>query len=233
MTKGKSFLRQVFNTWGLWALMTLAASIFALTMAHFDGQSARRLAQEGADAEAMVTSLTQTSTRSNNRTQHHFQIGFSFKAGDHPHDATQIISEALYRSLRTGDRIVVRYWTRDPSLVEAEPGHHASQALIGQIVAGVALVLTVGLAGLGWRWASKARWMVRNGVERPATVTRLIGSRFNFGKTGYHRAEWRDEAGVIGQSRLNRSKHLPGAGTPITILTDPSGIRPAIWEGDL
>ena len=232
MTKRKSFLRQFFTHWGLWALLTLAACAFALSIARIDAAKASHLAGEGADAQATVTGLNMTSNRSNNRTQHHFEVTFSFTVDGVAHEGQQTVSEDFYRALKTRDVIPVRYWTQDPSLTEIEPGHRASQALIGQIVAGVAAALTLILATLGWRWASAARWMVRNGIAREVTITRLAGSWLNVGKNSYYRAVWQ-EANGEGSSRLHRIKHVPGVGTTVSILTDPAGLRPSLWDGDL
>lgn len=232
MTRRKSFLRQFFTYWGLWALVALAAAAFALNIAWIDATSAARLAKEGADAQATVIGLNMTSTRSNNRTQHHYEVTYQFTVDGAAQEGQKIVSEAFYRGLKTGDIIPVRYWTRDPGLTEIEPGFHARQALIGQIVATVAAVLTLIFATLGWRWAARARWMVRNGIQVEVTVTRLAGSWFNFGKNSYYRATWADPRGE-GRSRLHRGKHLPGVGTTITVLTDLAGLRASLWEGDL
>ena len=232
MTKRKSFLRQFFNYWGLWALMALAATAFAVTMARVDATNAARLATEGADAQATVTGLNMTTTRSNNRTQHHYEVSFSFTVDGTTHEGKKIVSEAFYRALKTRDIIPVRYWTQDPSLTEVEPGLRATQARIGRIVAGVAAVVTLIFATLGWRWAAAARWMVRHGIPRETTVTRLAGSWFNVGKNSYYRAVWQDAQGET-RSRRHRIKRIPGVGTKVTILTDPAGLRPSLWEGDL
>lgn len=232
MTGRKSFLRQFFTLWGLGALMALAACAFAVTVAHIDSAKARRLAEEGADAQAKVTGLTMTSTRTDNRTRHHFEVTFTFTVDGTAHEVKRIVSESLYRSLRTGDQIPVRYWTADPTLAEIEPGFHAGQAMIGQIVAGVAGVLALIFAALGWRWASAARWMARNGVAREVKVTRLAGFGALFGSAPYYRVVWQDDQGE-GRSRPHRIKLLPGAGTTTTILTDPAGRRRSLWEGDL
>lgn len=232
MSKSKSFLRQFFTPWGLYALLTLAVAAFALTLARIDATSAAHLAEEGAEVQGTVTSLNIATTRSNNSTQHHYEVGFSFMANGTVFLDKDSVSEDFYRSLRTGDTLPVRYWTRDPGLTEIEPGHRASQALIGQVVAAVAALLTLIFATLGGRWAAAARWMARNGSAREVTVTRLAGSWFNFGKNSYYRATWQDANGE-GRSRLHRSKSLPGVGTTTTILTDPAGLRPSLWAGDL
>ncbi len=232
MTKPKSFLRQFFTHWGLWALMTLAVCAFALTLARIDAAKASHLAEEGADAQATVTGLNMTSTRSNNRTQRHFEVTVSFTVDGISHEGAQTVSEAFYRSLKTRDIIPVRYWTHDPSLTEIEPGHRANEALIGEVVAGVAAVLTLIFATLGWRWASAARWMVQNGVAREVTVTRLASFWSNFCATSFYRAVWQDTKGET-RSRLHLIKHLPGVGKTTTILTDPAGLRPSLWAGDL
>lgn len=232
MTRRKSFLRQFFTHWGLAALMALAACAFALTMARIDAAKASHLAEEGADAQATVTGLNMTTTRSNNRTQHHFEVTFSFTVNGTTHEGKQIVSEAFYRALKTRDIIPVRYWTQDPSLTEIEPGHRATQALIGQGVGAVAGLLTLIFATLGWRWASAARWMVRNGVERQVTVTRLAGFGSLIGTAPWYRAVWSEPKGE-GRSRLHRRKAIPGVGTQITILTDPAGLRSSLWAGDL
>lgn len=232
MTRRKSFLRQFFTQWGLWALMAFAACAFAMTLARIEAASVRHLADEGADALATVTGLNMTATRSNNRTQHHFEVSFQFTIDGQTHDGKQIVSEDFYRSLKTRDRIPVRYWTRDPGLTEIEPGHRANEVLISQIAAGVAGALTLIFAALGWRWAAAARWMARNGVSREVSVTGLTGLWGSFGTTGYFRAVW-SEAGGQGSTRLHRIKRLPGVGTTITILADPAGQRPSLWEGDL
>ena len=232
MTKRKSFLRQFFTHWGLWALMTLAAFAFALAISRIDAAKAIHLTEEGADAQATVTGLNMTTTRSNNRTQHHFEVTFSFTFDGVAHEGQQTVSEAFYRSLKTRDIIPLRYWTRDPSLTEIEPGNRATQALIGQVVAGFAAVLTLIFATLGWRWATAARWMVQNGTARDVTVTRLAASWLNAGKNSYFRAVWQDAKGE-GRSRQHRIKRIPGVGTTITILTDPAGLRPSLWDGDL
>lgn len=233
MTKPKSFLRQFFAPWGLWALMTLAACAFSLTLARIEAANVRHLADEGAEAMATVTGLNMTTTRSNNRTQHHFEVSFQFTVDGQTHDGKQIVSEDFFRRLKTRDQIPVRYWTRDLSLTEIEPGNRAVDVLIGQIVAGVAGALTLIFAALGWRWAHAASWMVRNGAPREGTVTRLVGHWFTtFGKMAYLRAHWSLPGGE-GRSRLHSLKTLPKVGSTITVLVDPQGRRPGIWDGDL
>lgn len=118
-------------------------------------------------------------------------------------------------------------------MLEIEPGNAAFLALVGQIGAGVAGVIMLILARLGYRRAAAAVWMARHGVERQVTVTVHVDTNVQINNRSQFRATWTEANGRGGQTRLRRHEDLPAIGSQITILIDPEGRRDSLWKDDL
>lgn len=233
MPERKSFFRQFLGSWGTATLYSLGFCILAIAMDYSDSLSAKRLAEEGAEAQATVTSLYVTTSHRRHSTNYHYHVGLSLWAGFRNVLTEKSVSEEFYNTLRTGKVIPIWYWTKDPTLLETRRGSFAEATEVEFFLALFAAALTLLFAGLGGHWAYCARWMVRNGVERQVIVTAHVDGLFSYGKNKRYQLAWREPSGTLAASRLHPPADLPDVGETITVLTDPAGRRASIWEGDL
>lgn len=233
MIRHKSFLRQFLGYWGGWALVSLAICGLFAVMDYTSSVSARHLAEEGVDAKATITSLRVTTSTRRLHTRYHFHVGLSFAASGKFIQIQETVSGSFYESLQVGQVIPIRYWSRDPTLLEVQPGGFAGQAKSGFYLALFSAALALFFAGLGFRWAYATRWMLQNGVERQVTVIALVDAPFSSGKHKRYELTWREPTGELAGSRYHPLSDLPDVGEEITILTDPSGRRASIWLRDL
>jgi hypothetical protein len=234
MPQRKSFLRQFLSPWGWPTLIAVVVTMICLAIAQSGARSAERLATEGVDATAKVTDLRRTSSRdSDGRTDYDYEVAYRFEVEGRPYERRVDVSYDFYVKIGNGDILPVRYWSKDPSLSEIEPGSAASQALFGQIATGVSGLVALILGRLGWRRARSAAWMNRHGVARQVTVKGLVDTKVSVNKTPRFRVTWQESDGREVATWMARLDRLPTVGTQITVLADPEGRRDSIWEGDL
>ena len=234
MPNRKSFLRQFLSPWGWWFLVAVTVTLICLAIAQSGARSAERLAKEGVDASAEVTDVRRTSSRdSDGDIDYDYEVAYRFMVDGRPYERRVDVAYDFYLKIGHGDIVPVRYWSKDPSLSEIEPGSAAFQALFGQIATGVSGLVALILGRLGWRRARAAAWMNRHGVARQATVKGLVDTKVSVNKTPRFRATWQESDGREGSTWMARLDRLPTVGSQITILSDPEGRRDSIWEGDL
>lgn len=234
MPPRKSFLRQFLSPWGWFAFLAAFVTMICLAIGQSGARKAERLANEGAEATAEVTDVRRTSSRdSDGDIDYDYEVAYRFIVNDRSYEDRVDVSYDFYARTGHGDRLPVRYWVKDPTLSEIEPGSSASQARFGQIATGVFGLAALFLARLGWRQARQSAWMVRHGVPRQVTVTRLVDTAVKVNNTPRWRAVWQEGNGREGSTRMARYDRLPEVGSQITILTDPEGRRASIWDGNL
>ncbi|MBL9046534.1 MAG: DUF3592 domain-containing protein [Tabrizicola sp.] len=234
MPPRKSFLRQFLSPWGGFALLAAIFALICLAIWQSGARTADRLAREGAETIAEVTDIRRTSSRdSDGDIDYDYEVAYRFTVNDRVYEDRADVAYDFYAKTGHGDSLPVRYWIKDPSLSEIEPGSSSAQALFGQIATGIFGLATLVMARLGWRKARQAAWMVRHGVPRQATVSRHVNTRVEVNDQPRWRAVWHDSTGREGSTRMARLDRLPEVGSQITILIDPEGRRDSIWEGDL
>lgn len=234
MSPRKSFLRQFLNPWGWWVLAAVLVTLVCLAIAQSGARSAERLAKEGVDATAEVTDVRRTSSRdSDGNIDYDYEVTYRFVVNGQTFEKQVDVAYDFYLRIGQGDILPVRYWSKDPSLSEIEPGSAAFQALFGQIATGVSGLVALILGRLGWRRARAAAWMNRHGVPRQVTVRGLVDTKVSVNKSPRFRATWQESGGREGATWMARLDRLPTVGSQITILADPEGRRASIWEGDL
>ncbi len=197
-------------------------------------ERAWRLQMGGATVQGQVNRLW-TSTHSCGKdsmdTCTSYNVDFSFDSGTWRQTQTTV-TPFLYGELTEGGPITVRYVKDDPTIFEVEFGWTFFQGLIFMFFA---LTLLIGASlGLRWRWGLARRMVTlrETGTRRQATVTGLAQTNTTVNGRRLYRLQWRDEAGVSGQSQGWPQAKLPGVGTMATIYADPQGSLPPVWEGD-
>lgn len=230
MQRYKSFTRQFFGLWGWMTLGAVAIFLIFLTVAMVFSRSAGRLEAEGADATATV--IDRRMRKSGNDSTDYL-IRYSFNVGSRTVEAEQEVSLTFYRDLVAGQTVPVRYWTADPSLSEIEAGAASAASLIGWIGAALSALVALVLGRIATRRALHGHWLIRHGVRRQATITdhRVTNVRIN--DIQQWQAVWREPDGREGSTRMARREDLPAEGAQITLLVDPNGHHPSLWEGDL
>jgi len=234
MIKHRSFLSQFLMPWGWAALGAALMMAIFVTITSFGVATAKRLTDEGADATAFVTDKRRIQNRdSDGDIDYDYEVSFSFTVDGKTYDDSRNVSHGFYLKVTTGDRVPVRYWTKDMSVLEIEPGSAEFQALLGKIASAVSAGAVLILARLGWRRAAAGAWMVRYGVERQVGVTGHVDTKVKVNNVRRYRATWKEADGREGTTRMRRQEDLPTVGGKITILVDPRGQRDSVWKDDL
>jgi hypothetical protein len=184
-----------------------------------------RLQQEGEQTSANVLALDVTGFGESTR----FNVRFAFLHDGVWFENSAAVPEEVFAGLHVEDRIAVRYWRKDPSLVRltADPN---PPVLVPIVIWGGASLFFLGAALSDVRRPYQAFWLSRNGAAVRAKVT---GTEEVDDEGHWHRAVWIEPNGRTGKTSSHRACKLPPIGGPITILTDPTSKRPSVWEGDI
>jgi hypothetical protein len=228
MPRQTSLLRYLFSRWDGWfAVFGIVLALIGVVTFTIAVRDILRLQQEAEQTLANVLALEVNGIRDSKR----FNVRFAFLHDGVWFENSADVPEEVFSGLQVKDRIVVRYWRQDPSLVRLkdvpDPTVHF-------------LILTWGgfsLFSLVWsywvlRAPSQAFWLSRNGIALRAKVTRTENAE-DEGKSESYRAVWIEPGGRTGKTSAHPASKLPQIGSLITILTDPSGKRPSVWEGDV
>jgi len=145
----------------------LFLAFLAAPLAYFYGREAARLAQIGAEAIGIVTTLEPYGSR---RPRTH-NVYFWFIAEDEQRvETVHDTSESFYAAQHVGEEISVRYWRDDPTLAEVEIGLAAGIAYRMRLGLGLFLALIAIFGYLAWRGARAATWLRDHGLRRQVLV---------------------------------------------------------------
>jgi hypothetical protein len=234
MLRQKWFIRYFFRLWGWLALGAAILALIAWFIASTGSRNAQRLQDQGADATAELTRVYRDTDRDNDgHTTYRYKASYRFTVAAKSYEGEQDLTYDFYRKIGTGQHIPVRYWAKDPSISEIEPGSVARRAWIAEISTLAFGLATLVFARLGWNRARSAAWMFRHGVKQHAMVTGHDESWLQINDRSRWRATWREDDGREGCTYLMRRDLLPTVGTHISIFVDPDGRRDSIWIGDL
>ncbi len=194
-----------------------------------------RLEEAGAEVNGRVTALvrgTRSCGKDNMQTCDDYTVGFAYAAAGGVRQGTASVTAGFYGGLRQGGPVGVRYVVDDPAITEVDFG----TTLIGAVAL---WLIALGFAvpgGIGlWFRARLAARLIRlrdEGTMRSAVVTAVERSNTRVNGIQLWVMRWRDDAGVVGKSRMQRQVYLPSLGAAITVYADPEGKLDAVWEGD-
>jgi Protein of unknown function (DUF3592) len=228
------FIYSFFRLWGWFALLATVLSVIAWFIATANIQAAQRLVIEGVETTAELTRVYRSTDKdSDGRTTYRYKASYRFTVAGKTYEDEQDLTYDFYQKIGTGQRIPARYWAKDPSVSEIEPGRTAKAAWIAGFGALALSFAALIFARLGLNRAASTTWMHRHGVKQHAMVTGHIKSWLSINNRPRWRATWRQEDGREGCTYLVRFDQLPNIGTYISILADPEGQRDSIWIGDL
>jgi hypothetical protein len=227
MRRRTSLLRYLLSReegWG--AIYCVLFAFFGLASGAMEIRDAHRLENDGDRTFANVLALEQVGAGENTD----FYVRFAFLHDNVWFENRVGVPEDVYSGLQVEDRLAVRYWREDPNLVEIEA---ASFSELSPYMFAFAAIFS--LIGFGMAYAilvepTRAYWLLKHGISVQAKVTAV---EENEGEGGGYHAAWVGPDGRIGKTSAQPAKNIPPIGSTITILTDPSGKRPSIWEGDL
>jgi hypothetical protein len=230
----KSFIRYFFRLWGWLALVSGVLATIAYLIASHSDENAQRLQKDGVTTTAELLRVYRTEDRdTDGRTSFTYRAEFRFTADGRVYTDKQTLSYRFYQTIGSGQRVPVRYWAKDPSISEIEPGATATWALYASIATLILGGATLAFLHLGWQRARLAAWLFRHGVEDSAVVTNHVQSWLSINDRARWRAEFRQSTGQAGATYLVRQHNLPPVGTVIYVLADPQGHRNSVWSGDL
>jgi hypothetical protein len=189
-------------------------------------RDAGRIEQEGASADANVMALEKFSGEAPS-----YHVSYAFTVNGDWVEATSEVSEAFFEGLQVEDRLPVRYWVRDPTVAEIEPGWSAFQIRHGLIFRGLLLLLFLPFFLPAAMHAARVRWLVRYGLLEEAVVTDIEMTSRDDGGEAWH-ARWTAPDFRTGLTSQLPLSDIPAVGSRIAILTDPNGRRGSVWEGD-
>lgn len=186
-------------------------------------RNAHLLTVEGEQAFANVLRLE--IDRSEGTT--HYAVDFAFPVGDVWIEKSLRVSDVFYVTLQDEDRIAVRYWRKDPNLVRIEADPDLPLHILFLICGSFSFFCLLS-AYLVLRRPIHIYWLSRHGIPIQAAVTKV-----EEGKGDGFQAVWIEPDGRTGKTSESPADKLPPIGRLITVLTDPSGKCPGVWEGDI
>lgn len=226
MTRQPSLLRYLFSREeGPSAALSLVLALICVTAMAVNFRDTLRLRQEGEQTSANVLALDVTGSGESRR----FNVRFAFLHDGVWFENSAAVPEDLFSQLHLEDRISVHYWRQDPSLVRLTADWNPAN-VFPILSWGGASLFFLGAAIADVRWRAHTFWLSRNGIAVQARVT----ATEEVDEEGHlHRAVWIEPNGQTGKTSSHHAWKLPPIGSRITILTDPTGKRPSVWEGDI
>jgi hypothetical protein len=230
MRRQRSFLRVLFSQEDfLGGLLFFAVgSVFFLLAFGPDLLNAKRLSADGFDTFANVMALEVDDAGEKAR----YLVQAAFLVDGEWSETTSATSRAFFDTLQVEDRIPVRYWSRNPEIVEVEPGSiqlRQHEAILGF---GTLLLILAATSILPFRQTVRVIWLSRYGVPMQTEVTGHADGSSPDGPPRW-KATWIEPDGGTGSTRALPGDKVPEIGSLITVLTDPTGKRESLWEGDL
>jgi Protein of unknown function (DUF3592) len=225
----KSFLRILLSRSEGWFLVFFSiAGMTVLIVLATQFLEAHRLATEGASAVANVIDLQIYSGEGGT----HHVVTYAFLVEGDWVEHSSDVAEAYYSGLREEDRVPVRYLREDPAVARIELAAARTSSFFSTLYYTALSVFMAFLARENLKEIAGIYWLSRNGVPQQTVVTGHVEETSSDGPSSW-RMTWLDLDGRTRSSCLFPPDKVPQIGSMITILTDPSGKRPSLWEGDL
>lgn len=216
---------------GYHGAITLIAAIVAIAvtvLSVISYQSAARFDQVGVVIDAELTSLRVDRGGDDDD----YYATFRFVAeGTHVSREREVPS-SFYRRVDRGDMVEIRYLPDDPHNFETFVGQKHKEAVIAQVVAGVAGLMS--LATLWWFGSrvNKAILARRLGLRTVAVVIDIVETKDSGRPSGYGYLVWRTPDGVRGESMTHKIGKLRAIGRDAEInVYVRQGY--SVWEGDV
>lgn len=226
MSRQPTLLRYLFfRVEGWFAVYGMILVLIALATLASNVRDTHRLQREGEETSANVLALDVYGIGDGKR----FNVRFAFLHNGNWFENTAEVPEEVFAGLQVEGRIVVRYWGKDPTLVRLKAVPEPTKFLI------VLMWGSFSVFGLAWTYGVLRRplqifWLSRNGIPLQAMVTGTKAASDD-GKTSV--AVWIEPGSRTGETSARPARKLPKVGSLITVLTDPSGKRPSVWDGDV
>jgi hypothetical protein len=189
-------------------------------------RDAGRLERDGAETSANVMALEKTTGE---HPRH--LVSYAFQANGTWFEGQTEVPEDMFKRLRVEDRVPIRYWSKDPALTEIEPDMRESEFWGGMLLRGLILACVLPFLIYGIWHAVRVRWLVRNGVPIEAEVLEIVQASKDDEPLAW-KARWIGPGGQTGLTEKQPALRTPPVGSVITILTDPTGRRGCVWDGD-
>ena len=231
------FWRLLLRGWG-WLIVIAAPVVLILGgMVLYNGYIAARLALDGVETTATITSRMRHDADGDSRTDERevHRLGFVFDAGGVEVTDEVTVSEAFWNTAPRGRKLPLRYVRAAPHLNEIEPGAHITEVTWGAIGLGLVLLVVGPVWRRRWRTASNMVWVRDHGQTRTATVTQHENTRMQVNDKSTYRLHWCDETGATGRTALVRRPALTQfpVGSEIKVYVDPVGSRPPVWQAEV
>ncbi len=241
----RGVLAQMWGVPGLVFGIFFAVGLIVVVVAGFILQSGRDFAANGVDVAGRVEKLWESTETCRDNNNHDyicqaFNVGFGFAAAGKTAHGSQAVGYDIYAGLTEGSPVKVRYRDGDPtsyavSFDGTPPAAMGDMGFVAALVGGIGSLFLV-LGGVGllvlYRIARRQVGLRDWGVMRGAVVLAQVPSNVTVNDQPLWCIRWKDDSGVIGQSRGRSQDDLPDAGERITIYADPDGKLPPVWEGD-
>ncbi|MEM8729011.1 MAG: hypothetical protein AAGF79_03755 [Pseudomonadota bacterium] len=231
MTRPKATAFSFFMRFYGWAAGFLVLVGLCATLAAFSfAQRASLLDREGVEIQARVNA---TWSERVSRRSFNVEVGYQVDGVSYAHTAS--VTEGFMDWAEEQGTIPIRYWPKDPSVIELQGGQLSNWFWWSLALA------CVGIFGGGyWCWkiwtrVAQMQWLDKNGERHSVKVLARAKSGTTINGVEQVHLIWEEPDGGRCQSALNdplRFQDYP-EGTEIEVLRDPSGQRPSIWAGDL
>ncbi len=226
----------MWRPFGLFMIVPLIIGLLLTTFAMLEARKANRLDNDGVLTTAMITGRDIEVRRdSDGDRKTTYYVSFSYPVAGANRSARDAVSRAYYDQAIAGETRQMRYWRKDPSVLELEIGSTAKTHRILQIFAALLLAGSGALLLTEWRLANRAVRLRDRGIARTAEVTQHVETKITLNKRKMYRLGWTDNTGARGRSFVMTSAKVDAfpIGHPITIYADPKGRLPSVWEGDV
>jgi hypothetical protein len=196
----------------LFTLGSLVLAAFLWNQSQDQAAERDRLEREGVTAEATLTRVWRTGGKDSTH-----RISYTFDAGGQSVEGSSRVPREIWRSLKEGDRIPIRYLPTDPSNNHpaAWPTNVTPEWVV--IFVPVSFISVTGLLA----WMLRKQWrLLAEGRPAPGVVTK---SRQVKNQKILH-YQFRTIDGAIHKGRSN-ARQLMRAGEPVCVLYDPENPR--------
>ena len=230
MRKPKSFGALWLRGWGWVAVIAALMAAFCSIFWYVGARDGGRLEAGGVETTAVIE---RKDRRRQGSSDTKYSVYYTFEAGGVPVRDRQDVGLAFYREVEEGDRVPVRYWREDPTVSEISFG---SASVMGRIGFWLTAICGGIAAWAGLKATRKARRLMRlrdSGFRRQVVVEAHVDTHVKVNDVPHWKATWREPDGRSGETLGQPREALPAVGDEITILIDPDGKGPGVWEGDV
>ncbi len=227
-TAPRSWMSLFWANRGAFSVIAALVSVVVTLISIFAYQSAAQFERIGVVAEAQV--IARRVDRSGDDDDYY--ITFRFDADQQTVTRESEVSRSYHRRVAPGETVDIRYLPHDPHEFETYVGEKRDNAVMAQVMAGVAgLVSLVALWFLGGK-VNKAVLTRRLGYRAVAKVSRVVETKNSGRPSGNGYMQWRTADGVTGESLTHKIGKLRaiGVGAEINVYVRKGY---SVWEGDV